>query len=132
MSDVSPINDDLNVVNLSSYQLSEIEYSVLSKGLSFCPSQNLNKFEVIKDVQLFARNLILKQIYSKTPPLLPTFESLELQALDALVGLLEENETPDLIDQIDLNKLLGRYNQLEPPPIPTFKKKIRQISNTGH
>lgn len=113
---------DLNVVNVSTYFLSDLESQVLSRGLSFCPNQNINKFEAIKDLQLFARKLILKQMYSREIPAKPNFKSQELKALK-LVSMLEENEVPSLIDQIDLEHLLGCFDQTEHPPMPTFKKK---------
>lgn len=47
----------LNVMNLSSYRLSEDESRVLSLGLSFCPNQSTDKFGVITDLNLFAKKL---------------------------------------------------------------------------
>lgn len=85
---------DLNVINLSSYKLSLVETQVLARGLSFCPNQNLDKFEVIKDLQLFARKLILKQLYSQDIPVKPDFELQELRALETLIDLLEESDPP--------------------------------------
>lgn len=41
---------NLNVVNLYSCTLSEAEISVLARGLSFCPNQDLDQFEVTKDI----------------------------------------------------------------------------------
>lgn len=112
-----------NFVNLSSYSLNEAE--TLACGLSFCPNQDMDSFKVTKDIQLFTRKLILKQLYSKDVPQLPRFKSQELIALDNLVALLEENEPPDLNDQIDFEQLLGQFDQSELPnaPVQTFKKK---------
>lgn len=118
-------NHNLNVVNLSSCTLNKAKTSILARGLSFCPDQDLDRFEVTKDIQLFARKLILKQLYSKETPKQPKFKLQELIALDNLIALLDENESPDLIDQIDLEQLLGRFDQsdLPQPPVQTFKKK---------
>lgn len=115
----------LNVVNLSSYTLSNLETQVLAQRLSFRPNKDIDKFEVIKELQLFARKYILKQIYTKEIPIKPDFEPYELEALDTLIELLEENDTPELIERIDLEHLLGRFDQSEPPaPTPcTLKKK---------
>lgn len=55
----------LNIINLSDYQLSVDEMALLSKGLTFCPSSNMDTFETIKDLHLFAHKLILKSLYAK-------------------------------------------------------------------
>lgn len=88
-------------------------------GLSFCPNQDIDQFGVIKDLQLFARKLILKQMYTKEVLMKADFEPYDLEALDTLVELLEENDTSDLIDRIDLEKLLGRFDQSDLPTPPT-------------
>lgn len=73
--------------------------------MNFCLSQNLDKFEIYKDLQLFVRKIILKKLYHKqqgnadrTPQ--------ENQALDHLITLLEESDTADLIDSVDLSQIL--------------------------
>lgn len=80
-----------------------------------------------------ARKFILKQLYSKETPTKPEFEPEELKALDALIDLLEENDPPDLIDQIDLEHLLGRHDQTEPITIskPSLKKKSDKFPQLG-
>ena len=51
-----------NVVNLSSYQLSDTDVKLLSKGLNFCPRpKTCNAFEMEKDFKDFARRMRLKQ-----------------------------------------------------------------------
>lgn len=92
---------DLNVINLSSHILSEEEKLVLKKGLNFCPTHNLDKFELYKDLQLFVRKIILKKLYHKQSAN-PDRTTQENQALDQLISLLEESDTADLIDSIDL------------------------------
>lgn len=59
---------------LSSYTLSSLQVQVLARGLSFCPNQDIDQFEVIKDLQLFTRKLILKQMYTKEVLTKPDFE----------------------------------------------------------
>lgn len=49
--------DEMQIINLSSYPLSGDQKHVLQLSLSFCPYQNINKFEDIKDVNLFAESL---------------------------------------------------------------------------
>lgn len=53
---------DLNIINLSSHILTKDEITVLKKDLSFCPNENLEKFELTKDLQLFAQKSILKSL----------------------------------------------------------------------
>lgn len=96
-----PTNADLSIINFSSYSLSEEEVSVLKKGLDFCPSRNLDKFEVYKDLHLFIRKLILKKLYHRQQGNIDHTPQ-EKKALDQLISLLEENNTADLIDSVDL------------------------------
>lgn len=42
-----------------------MEIEVLLKGLSFCPQTNFNKFEIIKDINIFARNLLPRVLHDK-------------------------------------------------------------------
>lgn len=115
---------NLNMIKLSSHKLIGLETRVLARGLSFCRNQDLDKFKVIKGLQLFARNFILKQMYSKDIPNKPKFKSQEHKALDTPIDLLEENDPLDLIDRINLEHLLRRFDQSEPPvPIAQMCKK---------
>lgn len=78
----------------------------MSKGLSFCPNKDIDKFEAIKDIQLFARKIILKQLYDKNIKDGTQLRPQEVEAIDNLVSLLEENDPDlDLIDRIDLSML---------------------------
>lgn len=53
-----------NVVNLSSYNHSHDEVSLLSRGLNFCPSKGgYSEYEVMKDLETFARNLRLREFF---------------------------------------------------------------------
>lgn len=58
-------NDQLQIINLSSKILSPSEAEVLTLGLSFFPASWADKFEVVKDVNLFARRLTYKYMYDK-------------------------------------------------------------------
>lgn len=60
--------NQFNVVNLSSHLLTEAEESVLALGLSFCPQQNVNTYELVKDIRLFIRKLLFKSTYQKSTP----------------------------------------------------------------
>lgn len=63
----------LEVITLSQHHLSQDEISVLELGLRFCPTQRGDKFELAKDMMLFAK----KNYYSMssmTPLLLHRFK----------------------------------------------------------
>lgn len=122
---------DLSIINLSSYPLSEYETSILKKGLNFCPNYTLDKFELYKDLQLFIRKIILKKLYQKENTR-TNYTPLENQALDQLITLLKESNTSDLIDSIDLPRILQSIEEpdLVNPITPTMSKlkKKNQIS----
>lgn len=73
---------------------------MLKLGLTFCPDENADKFELIKDLHLFARCLMYKVLYDKESntvefPCQPnsnltgvTFE--DLKALQDLMDLWDE------------------------------------------
>lgn len=67
--------------------------SVLKKGLSFVPTQDLNLHEWVKDINLFARKLALKKEY-KDKPSDPTqcTNSKDIEMLRILESLQEEEE----------------------------------------
>lgn len=57
----------MEIINLSSYDLTFSNRQLLSKGsLSFCPQISIDYFEAIKDVNLFVHNILLKVIHSKS------------------------------------------------------------------
>lgn len=91
-------NTDLKVVNFLSCKLSPAEVEVLSLGLNFCVVRQFDLFEVVKDKQLFTRNLLLKMLFSKTddepvfnPRLFQNFTVNDFRMLRLLNELLEEN-----------------------------------------
>ncbi|CAH2300453.1 Hypothetical predicted protein, partial [Pelobates cultripes] len=51
------------IVNISDYKLSDPEASVLSKGLSFCPSTKLDDIGLYSDVEEFFRRMRLKEYF---------------------------------------------------------------------
>lgn len=77
----------MNIINLSSHTLSLEEAQILHKGLGFCPNDNVDKLEFIKDLQFFARRLILKSMYYKPGGRMDLTPS-ENRAIDQLVSLL--------------------------------------------
>lgn len=42
----------LNIINLSSHTLTQVESQVLSLGLFFCPNKSLDNFETVKGIHL--------------------------------------------------------------------------------
>lgn len=61
---------------------------------------------MVKDLELFARKLMLKNMYQK-PQEPINLTPKENQAIDQLVSLLEESDMTDLIDRIDLPTVLS-------------------------
>lgn len=51
----------VKIFNLSKYVLSPAENRLLQKGLSFCPPNPVNSFELFLDMQKFRRNLTIKR-----------------------------------------------------------------------
>ncbi|XP_069590016.1 uncharacterized protein [Ranitomeya imitator] len=83
--------NQLQVINLSEYTLTQAQLEVLSKGLTFSPTNNFDFFTAIKDLFLFARKLILKKLHSKGNGG-PEVQA-EMEALKALEELLIEQES---------------------------------------
>lgn len=98
--------DPLSVINLSDYTLSANETQLLWKGLTFCPDSGVDTFEIIKDLQLFARKLILQSLYAKLNQSNQSTAWVK-KDLDDLISLLEDQENRDLIDQVEIKALLN-------------------------
>ncbi|XP_069618482.1 uncharacterized protein [Ranitomeya imitator] len=81
----------LRIINLSTYQLSEIEINLLTKGLSFSPMCGLDKFELTKDLYLFCRQLTFKILYHQ-PSLIDELPDQDRQTFRDLLDLLSEND----------------------------------------
>ncbi|KAM4771055.1 CD109 antigen-like [Rhinophrynus dorsalis] len=56
---------NLNVINLSNTILTEAQIYVLSRGLSFVPSNNFSLFDTIVDLNRFIRKLTLHKFFSR-------------------------------------------------------------------
>lgn len=77
-----------------------VELEVLRLGLSFCPSQHIDKFTLVKDLHIFARNLTYKYIFDtdrgkgvkREEDLYKGFKVQDFRALKMLIQLLDENE----------------------------------------
>lgn len=95
------MQQQLNVIKLMDKTLSNDAKELLQLGLSFCPVQNLDKFTVIKDLNLFTRKLLLKVIYDKdkknvnlieNDDILKGFSVQDFRNLKTLMQLLEEHK----------------------------------------
>lgn len=99
------------IVNVSSYNLSWEEILALQKGLSFCPDQDIDIFECIKDVNLFARKLFLKVLLDKFKTEKPNYTEMfteytvaDFWALKDLILLMQDNQELDSLDSSILNQ----------------------------
>lgn len=54
----------MKIYNLSTYTLNAYERSLLEKGLSFCPTNNPDEFQLFIDLHAFIRKLTLKRHFS--------------------------------------------------------------------
>lgn len=115
------------MINLSAYELTDAEIQLLSHGLTFCPGANFDLFEAITDIQLFAQKILLKSFYAKNESEVDTTDWSELsmkefKALWDLTLLFQENNTIDLINQIDLHRILEESDTTATNPTLAFKK----------
>ena len=61
--------DDDIIVNISDYELTEAEKSLLKKGLKFVPTPTrLNRTELAVDTKRFCRRMRLKEFFSDKEP----------------------------------------------------------------
>ncbi|XP_053576073.1 uncharacterized protein LOC128665863 [Bombina bombina] len=123
-----PPSHKMGIVNLSSFPLNREHIKVLEKGLSFCPSNSLDLFEVTKDLHLFARKLALKKIM--TPKIqIDLACRKERDTLDCLETLLYEqsNEITDILPKTDLKKkstYMPSFSSI--PNISVFVQNVSQ------
>ncbi|CAJ0936767.1 unnamed protein product [Ranitomeya imitator] len=85
----------LQVLNLSTHTLSEDQLHVLSRGLTFSPTNSFDYFSALKDLHLFSRKLILKKLHSSRDPTVG-MSVIEREALRDLEDLVEEQQAPDV------------------------------------
>ncbi|XP_077155887.1 uncharacterized protein LOC143818474 isoform X2 [Ranitomeya variabilis] len=92
--------NNLEVINLSSHELSDIQCEVLCLGLTFVPNNNFDFFTTVKDLFLFTRKLILKKLHSKNQfntDLDTRAEQEALRILEELAGETSDVSTVDVI-----------------------------------
>lgn len=116
--------NEREVVNLSSYNLSLDEVEVLRKGLSFCPDQELNIFDAVKDIHLFARKLVLKVLMEKSHSeklnyneLFKGYTVADFKALKEIILLMQENQKLGALDswvfEQDIDSLMARSEEIQ-------------------
>ncbi|XP_069582528.1 uncharacterized protein [Ranitomeya imitator] len=93
MGSTQVLPSTLQIINLSDYVLSPAEHSVLRRGLSFSPTRTTDKFDLIKDLYLFCRKLVLQVIHQRSE-VIQTSSIGDQQVLQDLLDLLVENTTP--------------------------------------
>ena len=67
------------IYNLAGVELSKAELTVLSQGMKFAPSKNINKFDVFVDVEKYVRKLNIKKHFSQHNSITPHLEITEYQ-----------------------------------------------------
>ncbi|CAJ0928558.1 unnamed protein product [Ranitomeya imitator] len=85
------------VINLSDIELTQPQLEVLNLGLNLSPTAKFDAFSAVKDVHLFARKLLLKNLHHKSPNMgseLTPETTAELETLENLTELLREQEQP--------------------------------------
>lgn len=97
-----------DVFNLLYYQLSKDEITVLQRGLS---DQKIDIFECVKDVNLFARKLVLNVLMDKAKSQKPNYSELfkgytvaAFKALKDLILLMQKNEELGSLNSSILNQ----------------------------
>lgn len=129
------------MINLSSHTLSAEQISVLKLGLTFCPTQRVDQFELIKDINLFSRRLMFKIIFDKSSPSSndrslgdPAWCDMtiaDIKALEELMELWEEGglEESDLLEADSL--LTGSDPPLPHPHPPHPHPPFCHVSHLG-
>ncbi|XP_073429947.1 uncharacterized protein [Dendrobates tinctorius] len=84
--------NNLEVINLSKHVLTIAQLEVLSKGLTFSPTNLYDSFTAIKDLYLFSRKLVLKKLHTKGNIDQKQLMDVEQEALQALEELLKEQD----------------------------------------
>lgn len=99
---IKNLEKHLTVVNLTKDPISEPQRKLLEKGLNFVPNSPLDKFTVVKDLNLFARKLTLKLMYDKPDLPIPgladwnDLSAQEYRSIKNLMDLLDEQTELDM------------------------------------
>ena len=89
--------DHSSVINISNCSLSTDETSVLSRGLTFCPTpRHINWPEVSADIYDFSRRMRLTEYFLTTTAEPPTLPNPTLLSITAVPGTLPTTENEPL------------------------------------
>lgn len=121
---------------MSSYTLSQKEVTVLRRGLSFCPDQNLDTFDCVKDYNLFARKFVLKVLMEKKRFEKPNYAELckgytveDFKALKDLILLMQGSEEIGELDSSilgqDIDTLMVRSREVNEESQNPKKYKLK-------
>lgn len=98
--------------------------------MRFCPQSDVDKFEIIKDLQLFSSKLLLKSKYIKIDPTSKEKEQTQHERdVETLVELSEDQDGIDLIDKIDLESLLVIDTPTKIDKIPKIQSLLKKKSD---
>lgn len=115
--------------------MSDSEAQVLKLVPTFCPDSQVDKFDLIKDVHLFARRLMYKVIFDKPPAQPATSVShvnvndniAEHHALAELMDLWEEGHVTDDESWLGSPPTLSVAGMSLPPPPSSLLSPIQDI-----
>ena len=94
--------DNSSVINLSSYSLSTDETSILSRGLTFCPTpRHIDWPEVSADIYDFSRRMRLTEYFLTITATLPTQTKMTLLSVTKVLGTPPTTETEHLIEGLN-------------------------------
>ncbi|CAJ0955116.1 unnamed protein product [Ranitomeya imitator] len=121
----SPSTSKLQVINLSDVALTEPQIEVLSLGLSFSPTASFDLFSVMKDLNLFARKLVLKKLHEKSN-FGEEWTEQELETINILEDLSNEQDT-----SVSMRKFVPPIPKKFPPLnlYPNIELFVKMVSN---
>ncbi|XP_069596109.1 uncharacterized protein [Ranitomeya imitator] len=114
-----PSTSGLQVINLSDHKLTEAQVEVLSLGLNFSPTASFDFFSALKDLNLFARKLVLKKLHEKQN-LGEVWSERELEAIATLEELSNEQEPTEILEEAFQNGIITK--QIRDNLIPIYPK----------
>ncbi|XP_077137152.1 uncharacterized protein LOC143796543 [Ranitomeya variabilis] len=115
----NPSTSKLQVINLSDIELTRTQIEVLSLGLSFSPTASFDLFSVMKDLNLFARKLVLKKLHEKSNSGEDWTEQ-ELESIAILEDLSNEQDSSEILEQAFIKGIITK--QLRDNLIPAYPK----------
>lgn len=98
-------------------------------GLSYCPNKSTDRFEIIKDINLFARKVLFKSMYliqntKQEAEIVPNLTAAEFRAIRDLNLLLQESDVSWKMDMDDELQNEESSEVVEQPPSKKIKRKF--------